>query len=267
MNATLLRRAIRLQRRALLGWSIALALLTLLTLLSWPTIRDQAEDLQRVIDRLPPAMKAFAGDVSDATTGPGFIRGRLFGFMLPLLFAAYAIGRGADAVAGEEERGTLDLVLAHPVSRLTLVLERTAAIGLCVLLLALPLAVLLLVGDVAFTLHLDRPRVLLTLFMLTLHTWALGSVALAVGCATGRKAYAIAAASGLAVAGFLLEGLANLSARLEGLRYASTFYYYGGGKTLTTWDPRLGIAVLALVTVLGLLVAVLAFERRDVAVA
>ena len=37
--------------------------------------------------------------------------------MLPLLLLVYAIGAGSRAIAGEEESGTLDLLLAHPLSR------------------------------------------------------------------------------------------------------------------------------------------------------
>ena len=37
--------------------------------------------------------------------------------MVPLLLLIAAIGAGAGAIAGEEERGTLDLLLSLPVSR------------------------------------------------------------------------------------------------------------------------------------------------------
>ena len=37
--------------------------------------------------------------------------------MAPLILLIFAVGAGADAVAGEEERGALDLLLAHPLRR------------------------------------------------------------------------------------------------------------------------------------------------------
>ena len=48
--------------------------------------------------------------------------------MVPLLLMIAAIGAGAGAIAGEEERGTLELLLANPLSRRRLVLEKTAAV-------------------------------------------------------------------------------------------------------------------------------------------
>ena len=44
--------------------------------------------------------------------------------MVPLLLLVAAIGAGARAIAGEEERGTLDLLLSTPVSRRRLALEK-----------------------------------------------------------------------------------------------------------------------------------------------
>ena len=49
--------------------------------------------------------------------------------MVPLLLLIAAIGAGARATAGEEERGTLDLLLANPISRRRLVLEKLAALA------------------------------------------------------------------------------------------------------------------------------------------
>lgn len=267
MNLTIFRRSLRLQRRALVGWTIAFVLLTIVTLVSWPSIREGAEEFQKAIDTLPASMKAFVGDLSDATTGPGFIRGRLFALMLPLLFLVHVVGRASDTIAGEEERGALDLLLAQTNPRAQLLWQKSAAIALGVLLLELPLVVLLILGDLVFTLDLHWGRLVVTFVMLLLHTYGVGGIALAVGASTGRKAYAIAAGAGVGAAGFIFEGLANLAKEMEFLRYASTFYYYGGGKTLTTIDPWIGLIALTLLTAATIIVSLILFERRDIAVA
>ena len=74
--------------------------------------------------------------------------------LAPLVLLIFAIGAGAGAVAGEEERGTLDLVLAHPVRRRDFVLQRFAAlVGLIaalagVLLLSVALGWRVIKGEV-----------------------------------------------------------------------------------------------------------------------
>jgi ABC-2 type transport system permease protein len=46
-----------------------------------------------------------------------------------LLLAILAIGFGAGTIAGEEERGTLELVVSHPVKRTRIVSEKALVFG------------------------------------------------------------------------------------------------------------------------------------------
>ena len=70
------------------------------------------QDGQRLSEALK-AFIAFGGDL-DYVSGAGYLGSELFAFMVPLLLLIAAIGAGARAIAGEEERGTLDLLLANP---------------------------------------------------------------------------------------------------------------------------------------------------------
>ncbi len=44
--------------------------------------------------------------------------------MGPLMMLVYAISGGANVVAGEEDRGTLEPLLTHPISRTRVVLDK-----------------------------------------------------------------------------------------------------------------------------------------------
>jgi hypothetical protein len=48
------------------------------------------------------------------TTPAGYLQGTLFALLGPLLLVMMAVTTGARAIAGDEEAGTLDLVLAQP---------------------------------------------------------------------------------------------------------------------------------------------------------
>ncbi len=52
-----------------------------------------------------------------------------FGLMLPLLAMIHGIATGSRAIAGEEESGQLDLLLAHPVTRTALALQPFGALA------------------------------------------------------------------------------------------------------------------------------------------
>ena len=105
-------RTLRDSRRALFWWSLGLVGMAALMIAVYPAVRD-SPDLNKMVRDYPEALKAFiafGGDL-DYASGAGYLGSELFSFMVPLLLLVAAIGAGARAIAGEEERGTLDL---HP---------------------------------------------------------------------------------------------------------------------------------------------------------
>src|SRR5512146_735571 len=130
-------KTLRDARRAIGWWSLGLIAMAALMIAVYPTVRDNP-DLNRMVEDYPDALKAFiafGGDL-DYVSGAGYLGSELFSFMVPLLLLVAAIGAGARALAGEEERGTLDLLLANPLSRRRLVLDKLAALTVELTMLA-----------------------------------------------------------------------------------------------------------------------------------
>lgn len=258
------RRAIYDQRRALVGFGVGLVAFSIMIGGIWPTVRDQGAEFQKLLDSYPPALKA-AFDIG-TFDGAGFLKGEMFSFMLPLLFLVFAVGRGADLIAGEEERGALDVLLSQPLSRRRILLEKAmgllAGIGLLTLVTFVALAIVVTMGDFGVSLA--------KLAGASLLLYLLGAVfgigALAIGALRGRRGLAIGGAAALAAALYLVQVVSRLVPSMEGAKWASPFYYYSGGDPLvlglTAWHA---MVLLALVGVL-LAVAVIGFERRDVGV-
>src|SRR5262249_20451015 len=72
------------------------------------------------------------GDVDRLTTPGGFLSLAFFSY-LPLVLGVFAVLAGSGLIVADEEAGTLDLVLAHPVSRTALFLGRLLAFGVATL--------------------------------------------------------------------------------------------------------------------------------------
>ncbi len=84
---------------------------------------------------MPKGMLAAFG-VSDQVnlfTPEGFLQGQLFALMVPLLLIIQGVGIGSATIAGEEERGQLEVVAAHPVSRTRLFLEKLGVLVVALL--------------------------------------------------------------------------------------------------------------------------------------
>ena len=128
MLGSVFAKSLRDLRRSFVGWSLGLAGYVGLIVAVYPTIRDNP-DLNKLVESYPEALKAFIafGGQADFTSAAGYLGSELFAFMIPALFLVASVGNGAGAIAGEEERGTLDLLLSFPRSRTRIAVEKLAA--------------------------------------------------------------------------------------------------------------------------------------------
>ncbi len=253
--------------RTLLWWSLGLVGMTALMIAVYPTVRDNPA-LNKLVEDYPDVLKAFiafGGDV-DYTSGPGYLGSELFSFMVPLILLIAAVGAGARAVAGEEEAGTLDLLLANPISRRRFALEKLAALAAEIALLSLVLWLSLLVGVEAVGMDVSPAHLAAATASAALLAVAFGAIAVLVGAATARRSLAIGVPVVGAVAAFLVNSLAALVDFLDPVKLASPFYHYAASEPL-----RHGLALdhagfLVLLAVLAGVLAPLALERRDLQV-
>lgn len=264
MRLEVARQAVRDRRRALAWWSLGLVSLVLVTLAVYPSIRDSA-GLADYAEDLPEAMRAlFAGGEADVTSGPGYLDSQLYAFMAPLLLSIFAIGMGAAAVAGEEERGTLDLLLAQPVRRGRLVLERFAAMALILVALSGVLFVSVAGGSELFGLDIGLAELVAGTGGVTLLALVFGGVALAAGSIAPGRARAAAIGAGIAIAAWVLDGLGQIVNALEPWRPLSPYYQALGTDPLRNGIPAARWALLLAITAALALIAAIALQRRDV---
>jgi ABC-2 type transport system permease protein len=213
---------------------------------------------------MPEAIRNLIGGL-DFGTPEGYLQSELFSFMGPILFLTYAIGAGARAIAGEEEEGTLDLLLSTPTSRRHVLREKFwALVAATLLLVGLTWASIVVFGA-PFDLTLDTEGLLATCVNLFLLALAFGSIALAIGAATGNKTLAIGASSGFALSTFLVKTFAPSVDALEPLNLLSPFHYYIDHDPLRTGFNGVDVLVLASISVVAVAVALVTFERRDLA--
>ena len=92
-----------------------------------------------------------------------------------------------------------------------------------------------------------------------------GAITLLAGCLTGHRALAAGIGSATAVTAYLLFSLAALVGALKKFRPLSPFWWYSGHDPLRHGLEPLHVALLLVTTVVCIVAAVVAFERRDLA--
>ncbi len=249
--------------RGLAVWLLSLVLYCSLIIAFYPSIRD-SEAYDAALDDYPEALKEFFGGETSfqLTTGPGFINAQLFSFMVPLLLSIVAIGAGA-ALGSDQRNGLLDLILANPVPRWRVVVERAVAITVIVLVLAGAVMATLAVFGPVVDLGIGFGELAAATAASTLIVLLHGFVALAVSASTGRRSLAVGVATAVFAAGYLLQSLAGIVDVIEPYRVLSPYYHAMGTSPLFNgWAwPNLGLLVgLCSAAVAA---AVFFFQRRD----
>lgn len=259
-------KTLRDMRRGLAWWSLGLAGIVALMVSVYPTVRDMPS-LNKLVQQYPAAVKGFVsfGGQVDYTSGPGYLGSELFAIWVPLLFLIAAIGAGARATAGEEELGTLDLLLSTPISRRRLVVEKLAALVIEVAVLGLVLWCALVAGTAAVTMHVSAAHLAAAVASAVLLAVGFGAFTMLVASFTGRRASAIGITTAVAVAAYLVNSLAPLVHALGTVRKASPFYHYAASDPLRHGLALSHAGVLVAVAVVAAIAAPLVFDRRDLA--
>jgi beta-exotoxin I transport system permease protein len=252
------------QRRALYGWGAGMFLLALTITSLYPTIRGNPQ-LATLHETYPKALRSLFG-ITDLTTGVGFLRAELFSLVAPMLIVVLGILWGGDMIAGEEDRGTIDVLMANPISRRRVVLEKWAALVLGIAAAAAALGLGLVIGVPAAAMHVGWGPSVAAIVSTAMLGVLFGTVALTLSAATGRRGLARGTTAVLAVAAYLLSSLADLVSWLRPLRPLSPWYHALGIDPLASGFSPWHFFVLVVSTVLIVAVSVVTFERRDLAV-
>ncbi len=244
--------------------AIGLGTITAYFAILFPTY-SKIIDMNALLEKMGPAAKILGASVGDAGSLVGFLHIELFSMILPAVMVAFAAGMASGFTAGEESRGTIDVLLSYPVSRRRLVLEKTLAVTLGCVVAAGVVWVFAEVGAAISASALPADKLASALLMLVLLGLAFGSIALAISAYTGNRGAAIGVAVGSMVVMYLVDALANIVDGLNAIRPLSLFRYYMGNDPLRHGLAVGDVAVLTVVCLVFLGLALVAFERRDLA--
>lgn len=252
VNLGLVRRALR----EILPVSIVLAVLlgSISALLAYALPRIQARFMQRSF--VPPGVRQFRDALLGVQTEAAGVSEIAFSIawshpMIIALLAAHAIIVCTRVLAGEVERGTIDVLLALPVSRFRLFCSETLAwaLGAAIVLGALPLGSYIGSRFINPDFRPDWGRLFMVLPNLALVYAVIGAAALLGATISDRRVRAVVAVIIFTVLSVLINFLYTLDPSLaftKNLRFLSLLDYYKPVAVLIDgrWPVR-DMAILA----------------------
>jgi ABC-2 type transport system permease protein len=254
-----MRMTLRQSRRGTLGWIAGTAAITLLYTASYKSVSGAKA---AAISSYPASLKR-ALNLQDLTAPAGYLNSTVFGIPLLVLTAVFVITAATRAVAADEESGALDLLLSYPISRASLVLARMAAMVTVLIVLGLVLFVVVLAFRGPTGLTIDIANLAATALTWVLLGCCLGSIALLVSAAVGRRSSTLAISAGVTLVAYLADSFVPLIKHLSWTRHISPFEWFLGGDPLTNGLQVGHCALLLATSLVATAGAVGALDRRD----
>ena len=251
----------------ILGWGIPLMLLGIITIPFYDLVAENEKQLRPVLDTLKPLLKSFVGgdEAAQVFTPEGFIALRYFAF-LPVVMGIFGSVYGSGLLAADEERGILDFLLAHPISRSQIFWGR---------LLSFLVSLILILGFGWFGLWLgvlkaesmnfSPLKLWLPYLSVFAVTWLFACLSFALSMVMPSRSAAAMISGIIVLAGYIIT---NLSKAIKGLESWALFspitYFQSNAMMGLKLNP---LTVLFVSSVIFVVFAWKAFVNRDIRVA
>lgn len=264
MNAAVFRHVVRQHRLRLIVVVIALTGWGMLMPIVYSAFGVQ---MREIIEQFPQLQQFTNFGGGDLFTLSGSIA---IGYIHPIaiaLLSVFAIVFPLSAVAGERQRGTLEVILARPLSRRSYYVTLFAS---AVLFLAVAMAASLIGALIAATAvnvidELQLANVPILWLNGVLFYSALAAIALAASVTFDRMGPAAAIVLAVLLVAYFLQIIGSLWPDVDWLQPYSLFHYLDPDATLKEGLQSFDVAVLAAVAAIAIGYALVVFPRRDLA--
>jgi ABC-2 type transport system permease protein len=264
---TIFRYALKRSAGTILVWGLGLFFIAWPVVLAYDVVQKEQDKIKEVARNFQFFFGAMGADLDRITHPSEYLTMRFFSYM-PLILGIFAILSGSGLTAVDEEKGTLDLILAHPVSRTSTFLGRFMA-------MLLTLLIILVMSWAGMNVWMSRTHLRnqitpaqlgLPYLSLLAELLFFATLAMLLSLIMPSRRQAATAGGVILVGSFFITMFSRLDPSLDRLARFSPLNYYQSGQAI------LGLNGFWLV---GLLVAAAChtflawylFEQRDIRVA
>jgi ABC-2 type transport system permease protein len=262
----LLLQELRFRRNAIIGWAIGLCFLPVVYLGAYPQFAHELDNMQSIMELdiyKAMGMEGFA-------TFEDWIASTVIN-IVPILLAIYAVIDGTGTLAGEEDNGRLELIIALPIPRWQIVTVKAIAHAVALVLILLTVAIATTVVFLSIKSQVETTLVALDVFWSVLYAWplvmAFGMISLFLGTFSPRRRIGALIATVVVIVSYFGSNLAGQVAALSSLEPLFLYTYLDATAGLFETGPRASdLLTLLGVALVAFLLAVVFFGRRDITV-
>ena len=260
------KREMKRNQKTCLIWSILMSLLMVLLMFMYPTIAEQWDVFEQLLDQYPKAFLA-AFNVDRLSMGEilGYFGTEAYIFIL-LFGSIYAIQLASSIVSKEESEGTIEFLLSKPITRDQILTSK----ALCTLIYIFAFNLVVgLVTYICFEIVKEEPYdagILFILFFgafLVQLTFASIGLLLSIFIPKAKRIFPLSL--GVVLGTYFLSVASVITEKLDWLKYLSPFKYSDAADIII--NGGLTPAYLLIITVIILVcisMSYLFYHRKDI---
>jgi len=254
-------------RRVLLLIYTLSALAVLVMYISlFPSFSKQSASLEQLLKSYPESfMKAFNFDIKSFTTVEGYLATEQFSFMWPLLVILMSVGFASTCFAAEIEKGTIEIILSQPISKMKIFISRYLA-GLSNLIIFTFVSIYAVIPlSRLWNISYNGENIWRMILLAFLFAWAIYSIGILCSSIFSDRGKVYFVSATVLVVMYVLNILASIKDSISNVKYLSFFYYFNPQKALVYgqidhWAYLVFAGVIFICTIFGMIY----FIKRDI---
>ncbi|MFA6391390.1 MAG: ABC transporter permease subunit [Patescibacteria group bacterium] len=265
---TIFLRTIKDKRIMLLVYCISALVVAWMYIALFPSMKGMSEDFMKLLEGYPEAfLSMFPISEASFVNIENFLAMENYSFMVPIMMIFLLSSMAGLSIAGEIEKGTAEIILARPVSRVRIFFGRYFA-GIFGLVL-FSLSATILLPPIAEIYNVDYvfANYVSTFFITALFGWATFSLAMLLSALFSEKSRVYMVLGSVYISMYVIQIISALSDKWSDTKYLSFFYYYDYESAIINNSiDWINVAVFSLFAVITTIIAAYYFKHRDVTI-
>lgn len=259
---TLFKHELRQNRIALTIWASAISFMLGICVIIYPEMSSQMGDISKMFADMGSFTAAFGMDQLNFGEFMGYF-GVECGNVLGLGGAFFAAITGITLLAKEEKDRTADFLLAHPVSRISVITAKYTSMIVQILILNITVILVTTVSTLAIKEHPDiKTMAFLYLAYLILQI-EIGTITF--GISAFLKGNGLGIGLGLAFVLYFMNIVSNLTEEAKVLKYITPFGYTEGSYIIPNNSIEWKYMAVGIVfIIIGITAAYMRYSKKDI---
>ena len=236
----------------------------------FPSIFKERDKLAEAFEAYPEGLlQAFNIEIETFTSSlEGFMAAEYFSIIWPIILLILILSFASSAIAGEIEKGTIEILLSQPISRVKIFLAKYLSgliiIGAFIVLSTFSVIPFALLHNVEYQIQ-NYVTISILGFLFAFSIFGLCIMISSLSSSRGKP---LAITGGVLIIMYALNLFSALQESLNNLKYASFFHYFDFNDALVNNQiDILNISVFLVVGVVTAAIGLVVFFKRDISTA